>query len=64
VVCVDISHLRGLAQQAVGQLAFGQFQQSFFARDYRTDLPEFLPYQLYAYTPMNLRALLEIPRMR
>jgi hypothetical protein len=38
VVCVDVSHLRGLAQQVVGQLAFGQFQQSFFARDYRTDL--------------------------
>jgi hypothetical protein len=48
VVCVDVSHLRGLAQQVLGQLAFGQFQQSFFARDYRTDLPGLLPYQLYA----------------
>jgi hypothetical protein len=47
-VCVDVSHLRGLAQQAVGQLAFGQFYQSSFARDYRTDLPGWLPYQLYA----------------
>jgi hypothetical protein len=32
----------------VGQLAFGQFQQGFFARDYRIDLPGLLPYQLYA----------------
>jgi hypothetical protein len=48
VVCVDVSHLRGLAQQVVGQLVFGQFQQSFFARDYCTDLPGWLPYQLYA----------------
>ena len=48
VVCVDVSHLRGMAQQVVGQLTFGQFQQSFFARDYRTDLPGWLPYQLYA----------------
>ena len=47
VVCVDVSHLRGLAQQVVGQLAFSQFQQSFFARDYRTDLPRFIPYQVY-----------------
>src|SRR5262245_47648298 len=38
VVCVDVSDLRDLAQHAVGQLAFGQFQQSFFARDYRADL--------------------------
>jgi hypothetical protein len=47
VVCVDVSHLRGLAQQVVGQLAFSQFQQSFFARDYRTDLPRLIPYQVY-----------------
>jgi hypothetical protein len=47
VVCVDVSHLRGLAQQVVGQLAFGQFQQSFFERDYRTDLSGFIPYQVY-----------------
>jgi hypothetical protein len=47
VVCVDVSHLRGLSQQVVGQLAFGQFQQTFFARDYRTDLSGFIPYQIY-----------------
>jgi hypothetical protein len=47
VVCVDVSHLRGVAQQVMGQLAFSQFHQTFFARDYRTDLSGFIPYQLY-----------------
>jgi len=47
VLLYDLSRLRGLVQEVVGQLLIAQLQQTFLPRDYLRGLLAFPPYFLY-----------------